>query len=80
MAPNKASEPLKIFIVFFWFVMRALRTRYDMIAYLTLIATKSLITASLGEHHNYAKRIITCRQAIIVEFCTAKLTPILSFP
>ena len=48
-------------------VMRVLRTRYDMIACLTLNAAKPLITASLCEHHNLATPIITCRQAIIVK-------------
>ena len=50
-------------------VMRVLRTRYDMIALLLQTAPKV--------HHNYAKRIITDNlpQAIIVEFCYAKLTP-----
>ena len=47
--------------------MRVLRTRYDMIALLLQTAPKV--------HHNYAKRIITHNspQAIIVEFCYAKL-------
>ena len=34
---------------------------YDMIAHLTSSVASPLITASLSEHHNYAKRIITCR-------------------
>ena len=48
---------------------------YDMIAYLTSSVASPLITASLSEHHNYAERIITCRQAIIVDFRAEKVTP-----
>jgi len=40
---------------------------YDMIACWTINVASPFITASPCEHHNLAKPIITCRQAIIVD-------------
>ena len=52
--------------------MRVLCTRYDMIAVLLQTAPKV--------HHNYAKRIITCLQAIITVLALALIVMSLALP